>query len=281
MKKLVYLIGLLAAFALGAMIYFYVADETGQTTSKELQTAPTVGAAHALLLDGKTGHVLYEKAAGERAYPASTTKIMTAMVALDLCERYDIGIDTKVTVPKEAVGVEGSSVYLKAGQVRTIEELLYGTMLRSGNDASTALAICLGGSQENFVRMMNDKAKELGCHRTHFVNPSGLFHENHYTTAKDLARISQKAMENQTFRQIVAAKSWENYQNKNKTVFQYEGGTGIKIGFTEKSGRTLVASASREDTDLIAVVLKDPNWFADAYALLDYGFAIKGGEKDE
>ena len=281
MKKFVYLAAAILAFGLGLMIYFYVAEPSGKAASKDLPAAPTITAKQAILIDGKSGEVLFEKAAEERAYPASTTKIMTVLMALELCERYDIDINTEITVPEEAANIEGSSLYLKPGENRTIEDLLYGAMLRSGNDAATALAICLGGNETNFVKMMNDIARELRCSRTHFVNPTGLFDENHYTTAKDLACIAGAAMENDIFRQISATKSWGNYTNKNKTIFQYDGGTGIKIGFTEKSGRTLVASASRNESELIAVVLDDSNWFEDAYALLDYGFMIKGVEKNE
>ena len=267
------------AFGLGLMIYFYIAEPTGQATANDLPAVPSITAKQAILIDGKSGEILFEKAAEERAYPASTTKIMTALIVLDLCERYDIDTNTQVTVPKEAVGIEGSSVYLKAGETRTIEDLLYATMLRSGNDAATALAVSMGGNGENFVQMMNDKVRELGCRQTRFQNPTGLFDEQHYTTAMDLAKIAQKAMEKDDFRKIAGAQKWKTYTNKNKTVFQYQGGTGIKIGFTEKSGRTLVASATREDVELIAVVLNDANWFADAYALLDYGFTIKGVRK--
>ena len=281
MKKMLYVAAAALAFGLGLMIYFYVAEPTGKLVSNDLPAAPAISAKQAILIDGKSGEILFEKASEERAYPASTTKIMTALMTLDLCKRYDIDITTEITVPKEAVGIEGSSVYLKAGESRTIEELLYGTMLRSGNDAATALSICLGGNEKNFVKMMNDKAGELRCNRTNFINPTGLFDENHYTTAKDLARIARTAMKNDIFRQISSSKSWGTYTNKNKTVFQSEGGTGIKIGFTEKSGRTLVASACRNGTELIAVVLNDPNWFEDAYALMDYGFMIKGVEKNE
>ena len=281
MKKMLYVAAAALAFGLGLMIYFYVAEPTGKLVSNDLPAAPAISAKQAILIDGKSGEILFEKASEERAYPASTTKIMTTLMALDLCKRYDIDITTEITVPKEAVGIEGSSVYLKAGESRTVEELLYGTMLRSGNDAATALAICLGGNEKNFVKMMNDKAGELRCNRTNFINPTGLFDENHYTTAKDLARIARTAMKNDIFRQISSSKSWGTYTNKNKTVFQYEGGTGIKIGFTEKSGRTLVASACRNGTELIAVVLNDPNWFEDAYALMDYGFMIKGVAQNE
>lgn len=281
MKKILYIAAAVLAFVLGVMIWFYIAEPDGKAASKDLPATPVITAKQAILIDGKSGEILFEKGAEERAYPASTTKIMTALMVLDLCKRYDITTDTEITVPGEAVGVEGSSVYLKQGETRTIEDLLYGMMLRSGNDAATALAVCMGGNEKNFVQMMNDKAAELGCRQTRFQNPSGLFNEQHYTTAKDLARIACAAMEKETFRRIAASKSWGTYTNKNKTVFQYEGGTGIKIGFTEKSGRTLVASASRDGTDLIAVVLNDSNWFADAYALMDYGFEIKGVKEHE
>ena len=206
------------AFALGLMIYFYVADPVRQTTSKPLPGVPVISAKHAILIDEKTGEILFEKAAEEQAYPASTTKIMTALVALELCRRYDIDVETEVTVTKGAIGIEGSSVYLKAGEVRTIEELLYGMILRSGNDAATALAICLGGNEKNFVKMMNDKAKTLGCRQTSFQNPTGLFHEDHVTTAKDLSVIAKEAMQDECFRNLAAAKKWGAYTNKNKTL---------------------------------------------------------------
>lgn len=281
MKKIILIIVILLAFVLGIMIFMYLAEPSSKVTTQDLQSVPSISARHAILIDGRTGEVLFEKDADTKAYPASTTKIITALTVLNLCELYDIDIQTEVTVPKEAAGVEGSSIYLKAGEKKTIENLLYGLMLRSGNDAAAALAICLGGNLDHFVEEMNRIASDLGCTGTSFVNPSGLFDENHYTTARDLARISQKAMGNDIFRQIVSVKQWENYFNKNKTVAQYQGGTGIKIGYTEKSGRTLVASASRGGEELICVVLSDPNWFNDAYALMDYGFALKGVKNDE
>lgn len=281
MKKIILIIVILLAFVLGIMIFMYLAEPSSKVTTQDLQSVPSISARHAILIDGRTGEVLFEKDADTKAYPASTTKIITALTVLNLCELYDIDIQTEVTVPKEAAGVEGSSIYLKAGEKKTIENLLYGLMLRSGNDAAAALAMCLGGNLDHFVEEMNRIASDLGCTGTSFVNPSGLFDENHYTTARDLARISQKAMENDIFRQIVSVKQWENYFNKNKTVAQYQGGTGIKIGYTEKSGRTLVASASRGGEELICVVLSDPNWFNDAYALMDYGFTLKGVKNDE
>ena len=225
--------------------------------------------------------ILYEKSADEKAYPASTTKIMTALVTLENLEKYDSPITQTVEVPAEAAGVEGSSLYLAAGEKISMEDLLYGLMLVSGNDAATALACIIGGTQENFVSMMNDKAAELHCSSTHFTNPSGLFDEDHYTTARDMAVIAREAMKDPTFRKIVAAKDHKaqrtdsdylTFHNKNKTIFQYDGGTGIKIGYTQASGRTLVASAERDGRSMICVVMSAPDWFQDAYKLMDYGF---------
>ncbi len=245
-------------------------------------SAPAVSAAGAVLIRADTGAILFEKDAEKRLYPASTTKIMTALVALEILEELSLGADSRVIVPAEAAGLEGSSIYLKAGEKVMMEELLYGMMLQSGNDAATAAAICAGGNLRNFVARMNRKAEELGCTGTHFTNACGLFDENHYTTAKDLACIAAAAMRREDFRRIASAPHWQsaeserNFYNKNKTVHQYEGGDGVKIGFTRASGRTLVASATRGDVSLIAVVLRDGNWFADAYAMLDYGFAVTG-----
>lgn len=245
-------------------------------------SAPAVSAAGAVLIRADTGAILFEKDAEKRLYPASTTKIMTALVVLEILEELSLGADSRVIVPAEAAGLEGSSIYLKAGEKVMMEELLYGMMLQSGNDAATAAAICAGGNLRNFVARMNRKAEKLGCTGTHFTNACGLFDENHYTTAKDLACIAAAAMQREDFRRIASAPRWQsaeserNFYNKNKTVHQYEGGDGVKIGFTKASGRTLVASATRGDVSLIAVVLRDGNWFADAYAMLDYGFEVTG-----
>lgn len=243
--------------------------------------APEISAAQAILIDGNTGEVLYEKEAEKKAYPASITKIVTALLTIETAEAYHSDLDQKVKAPQSAVGAEGSSIYLAAGEDVSLRDLLYGLMLRSGNDAAAALAEVIGGNQEHFAAWMNERMKQAGCTGTHFTNPSGLFDENHYTTAKDMALISMEAMQNSTFREIVKASSWQasreegkynTFYNKNKTVYQYEGGVGIKIGYTEKSGRTLVAAAERDGRLLICVVLSAPDWFSDAYALMDYGF---------
>ena len=286
------------AFCVGvsAMIFLSEWKNDGEADAvkgavKEVQetaAAPEVSASGAILINGKDGKVLYEKEADRKLYPASTTKIMTALLVLEICEELEIGLDSHIIAPEEAEGVEGSSLYLKAGEEISLEELMYGLMLQSGNDAAVALASCVGGTEENFIKRMNEKAKELGCINTHFTNPNGLSDEEHFTTARDLAVIAREAMKKEDFRRIVGAQKWSSedggeekdgdtartFVNKNKTVFQYEGGNGIKIGYTKASGRTLVASAQREDTYLIAVVLQDSNWFQDAYAMMDFGFAL-------
>lgn len=249
----------------------------GNDSVEAASEAPIISAKGAILVDNE-GHVIFEKDADKKLYPASTTKIMTVLVALEILDDVGSDLSSEIIVPIEAVGIEGSSINLKEGEKISVEELLYGIMLQSGNDGATALACCLGPGLENFVEKMNEKAKSLGCTKTHFVNPSGLFDEEHYTTARDLGRISVAAMNNETFRKIVGVKEWQSYVsnrsfvNKNKTINQYDGATGVKIGYTKKSGRTLVASAKRNNRELIAVVLNDGNWFNDAYAMLDYGF---------
>lgn len=277
------------AICLSALTYapeaaYTVKEVIGIETSGEAGHAspPEISAENAILIDADTGRVLYEKNADEKAYPASTTKIMTSLIAIEKLEELKSPLDQEVLIPSDAAGIEGSSIYLEAGEKVRIIDLIYGAMLRSGNDAATALAIIIGGSEEEFVRLMNERASEMGLEDTNFTNPTGLFDENHYTTARDLATISKISIKNGTFREVSASKEYKaerdadkyNYfYNKNKTVHQYDGGNGIKIGYTEKSGRTLVASAEREGKTLICVVLEAPCWFDDAYALLDYGFS--------
>lgn len=259
----------------------HAADRTETDLTLAGARAPSISAGAAILIDGGDGRVLYEYNADQKMYPASTTKIMTALVTLDICEELSIGLDSEIIVPEEAEGIEGSSLYLKAGERISLEELLYGLMLHSGNDSAAALAASMGGNEAMFVERMNQRAQDLGCLGTHFTNPHGLYDENHYTTARDLAVIARCAMQHREFQKIVSTETWKgtgeqprSFTNKNKTVFQYEGGDGVKIGYTQASGRTLVASASRAGTQLIAVVLNDGNWFQDAYGLLDFGFEL-------
>jgi len=238
-------------------------------------SAPSISAQSAVLMDVETKRVLFEQNAHVRLPMASTTKIMTALVALEKGNIHDI-----VEIDKDVVGIEGSSIYLHVGEKISLEDLLYGLILRSGNDAAMAIGKHIGGDIDRFVNMMNEKSKEIGAVNTNFVNPHGLHDDNHYTTAYDLALITSKAMEREDFRLISRAKSWtakreKNYlfYNKNKTLWEYEGGDGVKTGYTTKAGRCLVTSATRNDIHLVAVVLNDYNWFQDCYALMDYGFA--------
>jgi len=242
---------------------------------------PNISAKYAIVIDGDTLEILYEKNSHEKAYPASITKIMTALIAIETLEKYESPPSQLVTVSPGAVGIEGSSIYLSAGELLPLQDLLFGMMLRSGNDAATAISMIIGGNTTNFAQMMNERAHEIGCTNTNFVNPHGLFDENHYTSAYDMALISAEAMKFSLFRDIAAAKDYTGnrapdkynyFYNKNKVVHQYEGGTGIKIGYTQKSGRTLVASASKNDRNLICVVMSAPDWFNDAYTLFDFYF---------
>ncbi len=292
-----------AAYALVLVVALIVSSASGLPQNSSLSAVmaadiavPQISAAQAILTDGN-GHVLYEKNSNGRAYPASTTKILTCITAIDIMDEIKADIEQLVTVPKEAAGIEGSSVYLKAGEKISFEDLLYAAMLRSGNDAATAIAVIAGGTEAEFVRLMNQKASELGCSSSNFTNPTGLFDENHYTTAADMAKIAAYAMQNRTFRQMASAeeytaerqafavtqskdKEYIEYRmyNKNKTVHEYEGATGIKIGYTRASGRTLAASAARGGHEVIAVVMAAPDWFNDAYRLMDYGFGLLGEE---
>lgn len=236
---------------------------------------PSLGAGGAALMEVGTMRLLAEKDAHRRLPMASTTKIMTALLALEHCS-----LDEIVTVPREAYGVEGSSMYLNQGEKLLLSDLLYGLMLTSGNDAAVAIACHVAGSVEAFAELMNARAAELGCTDTHFVTPNGLHDEQHYTTAYDLCRIAAAGMQNEAFRQIVGTTYHQTasgdlsrtLKNKNKVLWQYEGGNGVKTGYTKAAGRCLAFSAERDGTMLVGVVLNCPDMWNDAYALLDYGF---------
>ena len=247
--------------------------------------ANAVSAQKAYVLDAVSGRVLYEKDAMSRSLIASTTKIMTALVVCEQCNVLD-----RMRIPKEAVGIEGSSMYLKEGEVLTVQELLYGLMLSSGNDAAVALAIYCGGTVEGFAEMMNDKARVLGLSGTHFENPNGLDSPAHYSTARDLAVLAAYAMENPIFHKTVSAKNvkvGERYlTNHNKLLWRLEGADGVKTGFTKAAGRILVSSATREGRRIIGVTINAPDDWNDHTALLEEGFSqytvqtvVKTGER--
>lgn len=241
--------------------------------------APQISAKAAALVDQASGRVLYVKNAWEPMAMASTTKVMTALVAIENAQP-----DQLVTIMPSCVGIEGSSIYLEAGEKHTVEALLYGLMLRSGNDAAEALALAVGGTREDFIGMMNQKAADLGLSNTAFLNPHGLPEKGggHYTTALELAKITCAAYEHALFREIVAAKShtipWGEREygramrNKNKLLTLYAGGNGVKTGFTKAAGRCLVSGAEREGMQLVGVVLNCPDMWNASMAMLDHGF---------
>lgn len=232
-----------------------------------------MSAKSAILYEPKTGSVLFSKDTHTRREIASTTKIMTAVVVLE-----NVELDELVTVPNSCTGIEGTSLYLKEGEKLTVSDLLYGMLLKSGNDAATVLADYVGeGSVEHFVDMMNKKAESIGLFDTHFKNPSGLPDDEHYSTAYDMARLTAYAMQNPNFSEIVSTKdraiAGRSLKNHNKLLWQYDGANGVKTGFTKAAGRCLVSSAEREGLGLIAVTLSAPDDWNDHGALFDYGFS--------
>ena len=237
--------------------------------------AVSTSAASAILMDAGSGEVLYEHNADAQKLIASTTKIMTALVALR-----EGALSDTVTVSREAAYTEGSSMYLREGEELSLETLLYGLMLCSGNDAAVAVAQHVGGSVEGFVERMNDTAQELGLRSTSFANPNGLDHEQHYSTARDMALLAASAMKDPTFRRIVSTKSvvieGRTMTNHNKLLSMEEGCIGLKTGYTRAAGRTLVSCVERNGRRLIAVTLQDGNDWADHQALFDFGFSAAG-----
>ncbi|MDQ6418278.1 D-alanyl-D-alanine carboxypeptidase family protein [Paenibacillus sp. LHD-117] len=241
--------------------------------------APVIGtnARAAALIDVTSGRLLYSSNGDTPMRIASLTKIMTAIVAIENGNLSDV-----VKTPKRAVGREGSSIYLQLGEEMTLHNMLYGLMLRSGNDAATAIAEHVGGSEAGFVHLMNDKAAFIGLANSSFRNPHGLDEDDHYSSANDLAKLSAYALKNEAFAEIVRTKmkqvpnphdGW-NYawKNKNKMLTMYEGADGVKTGYTKKSFRCLVSSATRGGQQLAAVTINDGDDWADHRNLLDWGF---------
>ncbi|HJV44355.1 MAG TPA: D-alanyl-D-alanine carboxypeptidase family protein [Bacillota bacterium] len=234
----------------------------------------------AILMDSHTGQVLYEKNSHERMFPASITKIVTATVAIESGK-----LDEVATVSRQATVVEGTKVYLDVGEQKTIRELLYALLLHSGNDAANVIAEHIAGSQAKFAEQMNAVVEKVTHSKdTHFVNPHGLFDKDHYVTAHDMALLSRYAMQHPLFREIVGTKDyqWDGKKwktklvNQNQLLWRYTGTNGMKNGFLDQSLNTLVTSVNRDQTELIAVVLKDhgkEKAYEDTTKLMDYGFA--------
>lgn len=243
-----------------------------------VKAEPDISASAAIVVNADTGEVLYCKNGDKRLPMASTTKIMTAILLLENAD-----LKRQIITTKQMVTVEGSSMGLLEGDRVTYETLLYGMMLPSGNDAATTVAISLGGSLEGFARMMNKKAAELKMDNTHFVTPSGLDSELHYSTVCDMAKLAVYAMKNEKFRQVVSTKEIRvEYGNPpysrslfghNKLLDNYEWANGIKTGYTSKSGRCLVSSATKNGLNVIAVTLNDSNTVTSHKELLEYGFS--------
>ena len=269
-------------------------DIPGITDIAGVGTMPELTAQSAILIDADTGQILYEKDAYTQRYPASTTKVMTALLAIE-----KLDMDTVITCDSEAVNMSGSQIYLQEGEELRVEDLLYATMLSSANDAAAALAIAVGGSIPDFVDMMNEKAAQAGALNTQFHNPNGLPDEQHLTTAYDLAVITQAAFRHAKFREVVATINYtipatnmnapRELKNGNNLLFddqprytingemvgaKYEGATGVKPGYTDSAGSCLIGSAERDGHELIGVVLlcETEQHYPDMIQLLDYGF---------
>jgi serine-type D-Ala-D-Ala carboxypeptidase (penicillin-binding protein 5/6) len=244
-----------------------------------LSTPPAVhvSAQGAALIDVSSGRILYSHNGDKPMRVASLTKVMTAIVAIEEGKLSDMA-----KVSKHAFGKEGSSIYLKLGEEMSIHHLLYGLMLRSGNDAATTIAEHVGGSEEGFVYLMNEKANMLGMNRTSFRNPHGLDAEGHLSTANDMARLTAYALKNPVFQDIVKTQlkrvpnpneAWDyTWRNKNKMLSLFEGSDGVKTGFTKSAGRCLISSATRNGRQLAVVTLNAPSDWADHAKLLNYGF---------
>lgn len=236
----------------------------------------------AILIDARTGEVLFEKDADKRIYPASTTKMMTAILAIE-----NVNLLKLTTVSEHAAKTEGSSAQLRAGDRVQIQDLLYGLMLSSGNDAAVVIAEHIDGSEKEFAKRMTKKAHDIGATKTHFTNANGLPDEQHYTTARDLAKIASYAYQNKRFKRIVKMKDRSirisntgriiKLHNTNQLLSTMKECDGIKTGTTRAAGQCLVASATKDDTSLIAIVMKVENGkrWQEAKQLLEYGFEKK------
>src|SRR5690625_3462707 len=250
-------------------VFFFLFPTIGQSV-EQLH----VSANNSVLIESTSGRVLYEKRAHEQKPVASITKVMTAIVAIEHGNLAD-----KVQASNHAVHMTGSSIYLQEDEKINLEDLLYGLMLRSGNDAAVAIAEHIGGSEEGFVYLMNEKAKYLGMTNTNFQNAHGLDEEGHYSSAYDIALLMRYAMENDIFREISSTQSYQSknrtypWNNKNKLLTRYyEHCTGGKTGYTSNAGRTLVTTAEKDDLELVTVTLNAPDDWNDHRALFDWGY---------
>ena len=273
--------------------YFSIATETGMVENVLTASEPTINSQAGILIELNSGNVLFSKNASEKMYPASTTKIMTAILALEKCD-----LSEKATVSKNAIKLVPSgytNAKLVAGEEMSIEDLLYGLMLNSANEAANVIAEHISGSIEEFSKLMTEKAKELGCTNTNFVNANGMHDENHYTTAEDLAKIAIYCMKNEEFRKIVSTVEYKlpatNVYTKDDRImkntnllinptsqYYYKYAIGVKTGFTTQAGNCLVSFAEKDGTEVVCITLKAGSTtdnssfrFADSKSLLEYG----------
>ena len=286
MKKLLALLVLAVVFA--GVAFGILALITPEPPRKpELPAPPKTGAVAAALVDGNSGELLAEKEGTLKVYPASTTKILTCIIAL---EEGKNKLDQNAVITQRAMKQDGTNLGVRPDMPLSLHQMLYGMMLISGNDAAVATAETVGGSYDRFIEMMNEKAASIGAKNSHFANPNGLTDPNHYTTAEDMAKIAVYAMKNSDFRDIVKRKTYpmtykngiyRNVANRNEFLSSgYEGANGIKTGMTEAAGDCLVASAERDGQLMIAVLYNDPKRWQDVKTWMDYGFAAAKVEKE-
>lgn len=278
-KKMIFSVFLLIMVCFANILFPTVlqagAIEVGEILTDKVDFSSS--AKSAIMIESTTGRILYEKNKSEKLPMASTTKIVTAITAIENAK----DLDTPFEIDSRAVGISGTSIYLQPKEKLSLRELLYGLMLRSGNDASVAIAYAVGGSIDNFCELMNQTAKKAGANDSSFKNPHGLDEKGHYTTAFDLAKITAYALENETFKEIVSTKTkticedQDNKRylvNKNKLLAKMDGCIGVKTGFTDDAGRCLVSACERDGLRLISVVFNCGPMFEESEALLEKGF---------
>jgi D-alanyl-D-alanine carboxypeptidase (penicillin-binding protein 5/6) len=259
------------------IIFFLTCLWQVPAASSETLSYPQTAGKAAILMDASTGRVLYEVNAHEHLPPASVTKIMTALLVAEKGN-----LNQNVTISQTAADTPECSIWLEAGEQLTREQLLYACMLNSANDAATALAESTAGDEKSFVKLMNERARQLGLKDTHFCNPHGLETSGHYTSAYDLALLSREALQNPIFRRVVSTKTknipWADNEyerlliNQNRLLYRYEGSIGIKTGYTKQAGNCVVGAAQRGNLTLIAISLNSPSVYNDLEQMLDYGF---------
>ena len=274
----IFLVFLVFGFLISGMFSAKINMLSAENLANFNETETSCYAKSMVVIEADSGRILYQKNCNERLAMASTTKIMTALVAV----KSGLDFDEVFKVDPSCIGVEGTSLYLRKNEEKSLRELLYGLMLPSGNDAAVAIACRVAGSEEEFVKLMNKEAQNLGLENTSFANPHGLDEKNHYTSAYDLAIITAEAMKNDLFREIVSTKNIcisgneeveaKQLKNKNKLLWKMEGCEGVKTGFTDNARRCFVSSTKRDNMRVICVVLNCGPMFEEAERLTNLAF---------